>query len=179
MLKSLSNAVTVGALALLALGVAGCEPPRSNGTASGSRESGESTTTTSAEAVAIDPCQTLKPADSARLGLEGAGLAKRIAGAPVCDFKVSAGGIMSVVAHNDKAVDELNLTDGQVEATSVGSVAAKLIREALGPGGCAVVFPSSPRTSIQINVSLPRDTETACQAAQQAASLVAANLRNN
>jgi hypothetical protein len=168
--------MTAGAFALLMLGVASCGSPGSGGTGNGSSETGESAAPTSSEALAVDPCQTLTQADLAELGAEGPGVAKHIAGAPVCDFKLSSGGVVSVGANNDKSVDQLNFTGGKVDATTVGSVNAKLVRELAGRGSCGVAFPTSPSTSFLVTSAVPRDTEAACQKAQEAAPLVAANI---
>ncbi|MEV0086003.1 DUF3558 family protein [Saccharopolyspora sp. NPDC050642] len=173
----MTKSVIAGALALLAMGVAGCGSSGTGGTGDGSGETGESASPTSNAAAAIDPCEMLKSADTAKLGVKGPGTPKRYAGAPGCDFKLAVGGI-SVVVNSDKSVDELNLTGGKVDAVSVAGVDGKRVRELVGPGDCGVFFPLSPKESIAINATA-RDTEAACQATQEAAPLVLANLPKN
>ncbi|SEG64082.1 Protein of unknown function [Saccharopolyspora kobensis] len=128
-------------------------------------------------AEAVDPCEVLNQADATKLGIEGSGEAKRIAGAPACDFKV-AGGVISVVVHSDKTVDEMNLTDGTVDTVSVAGVDGKRVRELVGPGDCGAFFPLSSKGVIQVS-SVVQDTEAACQTVQEAAPLVLANLPKN
>nr|WP_246869124.1 DUF3558 family protein [Saccharopolyspora sp. ASAGF58] len=161
------------------MGVAGCGASGTSGTGNGSSESSESASPTSSAAGTVDPCETLKSADTAELGVEGSGVAKRIAGAPACDFKLAAGGLISVVANNNKSVDELNFADGKVDSVSIGGVDVKRVRELVGPGDCGVFFPLSSNASLQVSAVKSLDTEAACQVAQEAAPLVLANVPKN
>lgn len=165
----------MGAFALL-LGVAGCGTPGNGGTNTDSSESGKATASTSAEAAKVDPCKLLTSEDLGKLSLEAPGEVKRISGAPGCDWNLTTSGGLSIVANNDKSIDELNFTDGTVEDTSIAGMRAKLVRELVGPGDCGVSLASSSTTSVTIAATKPRDTEAACQVVQQAAPLVLANL---
>ncbi|MER7013381.1 DUF3558 family protein [Saccharopolyspora sp. NPDC000359] len=175
----MSRPLAAGVLGFVIVGVAACGSPGSSGSELEQGGSSEVASPSSSSAEPVDPCQAVASGDAAQLGVEGSGEAENLSSSRTCTWKISTGGVFSVTADDKYSVDELNLSNGRVEEASLGGMATKIIRESVGPGDCAVVFDSSPSSSIQIDVVVPRDTEAACQLAQKATPLVAKNLVND
>ncbi|MGI8307685.1 DUF3558 family protein [Saccharopolyspora hattusasensis] len=161
--------------------MAGCGGPGGGGVTPQPGESGEGSPSSSAQVAAIDPCQTLTSGDATALSLKGSGEPKRISGAAACDWNLATGGGIQIVVNHDKSLDELNFTGQKVEETSVAGRRAKLVADSVLTGTCGVSFETSSASSISVVGSVParQNPDTACEIAQKAAPLVAANFPKN